>query len=138
MYAPERWREGVVVNLFKKGDYADSGNYRGIMLSSTIRETFCKVLNDDIGTMLKKGKTMSKGQAGFRPNSSCVDHVHIYIYILRTLIDGRKNAGLTTCCCLLDVQKAYDKYGGMGGGNIRGKLRSGCFFLVVQKAYDTG
>ena len=28
-YAPKRWREGVliVVNLFKKGDEADPGNY---------------------------------------------------------------------------------------------------------------
>ena len=25
-YAPRRWREGVVVNLFKKGDKADPGN----------------------------------------------------------------------------------------------------------------
>ena len=28
-YAPRRWREGVVVNLSKKGDKADPGNYRG-------------------------------------------------------------------------------------------------------------
>ena len=27
-YTPKRWREGVVVNLFKKGDKADPGNYR--------------------------------------------------------------------------------------------------------------
>ena len=39
--------------LFKKGDKANSENYRGIMLSSTVSETFCKVLNDDIGTMLE-------------------------------------------------------------------------------------
>ena len=28
-YAPRRWREGVVVNLFKKGDKADPGNIEG-------------------------------------------------------------------------------------------------------------
>ena len=33
-YAPKRWREGVVVNLFKKGDKTDPGNYRGITLLS--------------------------------------------------------------------------------------------------------
>ena len=27
-YAARRWREGVVVNLFKKGDKTDPGNYR--------------------------------------------------------------------------------------------------------------
>ena len=42
-YAPERWREGVVVNLFKKGDTADPGNYRGITLPGSVGETFCKI-----------------------------------------------------------------------------------------------
>ena len=120
--------------LFKKGDKANSENYRGMMPSSTVSETFCKFLNVDIETMLKKDKTMSKGQAGLRPNRSCVDHMHI----LRKLIDGRKNARLTTCCFFLDRQKVFDKYGEMGCGKIRGKFRSGCFFLDVQKSYDTG
>ena len=35
-YAPKRWREGVVVNLFKKGDTADPGNYRGITLLGSL------------------------------------------------------------------------------------------------------
>ena len=28
---PLQWREGLLVNLFKKGDKEDPGNYRGIM-----------------------------------------------------------------------------------------------------------
>ena len=35
-YTPSRWREGVVVNLFKKGDKTDPGNYRGITLLNTV------------------------------------------------------------------------------------------------------
>ena len=103
-YAPKRWREGVVVNLFKKGDKADPGNYRGITLLSTVGKTFCKILNDRMGTMLEKEDKISEGQAGFRPNRSCVDHV----YTLGKIIQGRKDAGLTTYCFFLDVQKAYD------------------------------
>ena len=26
----KQWREGIIVNLFKKGDKEDPGNYRGI------------------------------------------------------------------------------------------------------------
>ena len=37
-YAPKRWREGVVVKLFKKGDKADPGNYGGTTPSSTVGE----------------------------------------------------------------------------------------------------
>ena len=35
-YVPKRWRDGVVINLFKKGDKAESGNCRGITLLRTI------------------------------------------------------------------------------------------------------
>ena len=35
-YTPKRWREWLVVNLLKKGDKADPGNYIGITLLSTV------------------------------------------------------------------------------------------------------
>ena len=53
-YAPKRWREGVAVNLFKKGDKADPGNYRDITLLSAVGKTFCKILKDRTGTTLEE------------------------------------------------------------------------------------
>ena len=102
-YAPKRWREGEVVNLFKKGDKADPGNHRGITPLSTVGKTSCKILNDRMGTLLEKDKKQSEGQAEFRPNRSCVD----LVYTLGNTIQGRKDAGLTMYCFFLDVQKAY-------------------------------
>ena len=43
---PPQWREGLIVNLFKKGDKEDPGNYRGITLLSVVGKVFCKMLND--------------------------------------------------------------------------------------------
>ena len=43
---PRQWREGLIVNLFKKGDKEDPGNYRGIMLLSVVGKVFCKILNN--------------------------------------------------------------------------------------------
>ena len=43
---PRQWREGLIVNLFKKGDKEDPGNYRGITLYSVVGKVFCKVLNN--------------------------------------------------------------------------------------------
>ena len=31
---PRQWRDGLIVNIFKKGDREDPGNYRGITLPS--------------------------------------------------------------------------------------------------------
>ena len=53
---------------------------------------------------MEKGEKLSEGLAGFRPNRGCVDHV----YTLGKIIQGRKDAGLTTYCFFPDVQKACD------------------------------
>ena len=37
-------REGLIVNLLKKGDREDAGNYRGITLLSVVGRVFCKIL----------------------------------------------------------------------------------------------
>ena len=42
---PRQWREGLIVNLFKKGDKEDLGKYRGIMLLSVVGKVFCKILD---------------------------------------------------------------------------------------------
>ena len=44
---PKQWREGLIVNLFKKGDKEDPGNYRGITgVLSVVDKVFCKVINN--------------------------------------------------------------------------------------------
>jgi len=43
---PKQWREGLIVNLFKKGDKEDFGNYRGITLLNVVGKVFCKVINN--------------------------------------------------------------------------------------------
>ena len=42
---PRQWREGFIVNLFKKGDKENPGNYRRITLLSVAGKVFCKILN---------------------------------------------------------------------------------------------
>ena len=92
------------MNLFKKGDMAGPGNYRGETLLSTVGKTFRKILKDRTETTLDKEDKISEGQAGLRPNRSCVAHVHT----LGKIIQGRKDAGQTTYWLFPDVQKAYD------------------------------
>ena len=37
---PRQWREGLIVNIFKKGDREDPANYRGITLLSDVGKVF--------------------------------------------------------------------------------------------------
>ncbi|CAB1107530.1 unnamed protein product [Ectocarpus sp. CCAP 1310/34] len=103
-YTPTRWREGVVVNLRKKGDKTDPGNYRGITLLNTVGNVFCKLLNDRIVGVLEQEHSISEGQAGFRKKRGCVDHA----FMGGRIIQGRKRARKPTYCFFLDVKKAYD------------------------------
>ena len=88
---PPQWREGLIVNLFKKGDKEVPGNYRGITLLSVVGKVFCKILNNRLVERLDKGRLLHKGQAGFRLKRSCIDNV----YTLSELVQGRLREGKT-------------------------------------------
>ena len=51
---PRQWRDGLIVNIFKKGDREDPGNYRGITLLSVVGKVFCKILNNRLVQCLDK------------------------------------------------------------------------------------
>ena len=74
--------------------------------------------------LVEQEEKRREGQAGCRPNRSGVDHV----YTLGKIIQGKKDAGLTTHCSFLDVQKAYDTvwrnglWGKLSEIGIRGKM----------------
>ena len=51
---PKQWRDGLIVNIFKKGDREDPSNYRGITLLSVVGKVFCKILNNRLVQCLDK------------------------------------------------------------------------------------
>ena len=130
---PRQWREGLIINLFKKGDREDPGNYRGITLLSVVGKLFCKILNNRLVECLDKEGLLHEGQAGFRVNRSCIDN----IFTLNELIQGRIREDKQTYAFFLDVRKAYDtvwcnglwyKLWDMG---VRGKM-----WRVIKKMYE--
>ena len=88
---PRQWRDGLIVNIFKKGDREDPGNYRGITLLSVVGKVFCKILNNRLVQCLDKEGALHEGQAGFRLNRG-----------------GRLREDKKTYAFFLDIQKAYD------------------------------
>ena len=101
---PMKWREGLIVSLFKKGDKEDPGNYRGITLLSVVGKVFCKILNDRLVKYLDKSSKIHEGQARFRAGRCCIDN----IFTLNELIQGRLKEGKKTFSFFLDIQKAYN------------------------------
>ena len=70
-----KWREGLIVSLFKKGDKEDPGNYRGITHLSVVGKVCCKILNDRLAQHLDKSGKIHEGQAGFHAGRCCIDNI---------------------------------------------------------------
>ena len=131
---PRQWREGFIVNIFKKGDREDPANYRGVTLLSVVGKVFCKILNNRLVQCLDKEGVLHEGQAGFRINRSCMDNV----YTLNEIVQGRLREDKKTYALFLDIQKAYDsvwhdglwyKLWDMG---VKGRM-----WRVIKKMYES-
>ena len=131
---PRQWREGLIVNIFKKGDREDPANYRGITLLSVVGKVFCKILNNRLVQCLDKEGALHEGQAGFRINRSCMDNV----YTLNEIVQGRLREDKKTYAFFLNIQKAYDsvwhdglwyKLWDMG---VKGRM-----WRVIKKMYES-
>ena len=99
-----QWREGLIINIFKKGDREDPAKYRGITLLRVVGKVCRKILNNRLVQCLDKEGVLHEGQAGFRINRSCMDNV----YTLNEIVQGRLREDKKTYALFLDIQKAYD------------------------------
>jgi hypothetical protein len=103
-YFPERWSEGYVIPIFKKGDVEDPGNYRGITLLSTLGKLFTRILNTRLNNWAENYHVYVEAQAGFRQNMSTVDN----IFILHGLISHFLNEKKKLFVAFIDFKKAFD------------------------------
>ena len=75
------WHAGDIVNLFKKGDKQDPGNYRGITLLNVVGKLYTKVIDSRLSAWLDTHDRLHVCQAGFRSQRSCIDHVYSLSHI---------------------------------------------------------
>ena len=97
---PAQWRKGLIVNLFKGGDTADTDNYRPITLLCTVGKLFCRIINN----RFVKHITLHEGQAGFVKGESCADN----LYCVSEVLMQRHQQRTPTYALYLDVKKAFD------------------------------
>ena len=79
----EEWITGVVIPLFKSGDTNNPSNYRIIMVNPLMGKLFGSMIERRINRWVEDEGKRAKGQAGFRPKHSTIDHC----ITLRNLIE---------------------------------------------------
>ena len=129
-------RPGAIISLFKKGDKADPGNYRGITLLSVVDKLYTKIIHNRLASFAEEHGLLHESQCGFRKGRpGCIEHT----WSLHTVIHSRLKASpkLPTYALFVDVVKAfpsvwrdglYHKLWNMG---VKGKM-----WRVLYRLFD--
>ena len=100
---PKEWEIGIICPIFKKGDRAECSNYRGITLLSITYKIFTYLIYN---RLLKYSElTLEEYQAGFRPNRSTIDHIHV----VRLIWEKCYEFGIELHNIFIDFKQAFDK-----------------------------
>ena len=101
---PSAWCVGRIVSIYKKGDFSDPGNFRGITISSALSKTFNSILNERLCSFLEENNIMCPEQIGFKKKCRTSDHM----FILQTIINKYKRSRKPLYIAFIDFKKAYD------------------------------
>lgn len=100
---PSVWAKASIHLIYKgnDSDMLEAASYRPISLSSNISKLFEKALL--MRMEANADGALPEEQAGFRKDRSCADQ----IFILREIIESRRNSRLPTYACFIDLKQAF-------------------------------
>ena len=99
---PEMWARLDLLPIPKSGDLSNTGNYRGISLTSVVAKMVNKMILNRIQPRIDP--LLRKNQNGFRPGRSTIAH----ILAIRRLIEGDQRNNRTAVITFVDFKKAFD------------------------------
>ncbi|HEX2614968.1 MAG TPA: reverse transcriptase family protein, partial [Nitrososphaera sp.] len=103
---PDKWREGLIVPLFKSGGArANMADYRPITLTSCVSKLFESVLLARLSLWCDNLQVLCEEQCGFRVGRSTLEQ----IFSLHEIIGMRREQKLKTWLAFLDCRRAYDR-----------------------------
>ena len=132
---PEVWCQGLISPIYKSGNLADPGNYRGICVSSCMGKLFCSILNTRLTDFATKKKLIHPSQIGFMPGNRTADHA----LTLKTLHDKyvKQSGNSKIYACFVDFKKAFDSvwHQGLYSKLLENQI-GGSFYDLVKDMYS--
>ena len=98
----EEWHEAILKWLPKKGDLSQANNWRGICLGDALARIFSSILTARLNQVIKTEGI--ENQFGSQPGRGCQDG----LYVIRTMLQMRRNHNLPTWGLFVDLVKAFD------------------------------
>jgi len=77
---PNQWNEGIICQLYKKGDRLDCTNYRPITLLNVTYKIFAIIFNQRLVGIVET--KLGDYQSGFRPSRSTIDNIFMIGHII--------------------------------------------------------
>ena len=100
---PQEWKDANLVTIFKKGDRADCGNYRGISLPSIAGKVFARILLNKLNKHISV-HISPETQCGFRAGRSTID----MIFTLREVQEKCIEQNMPLYAVFVHFKKAFD------------------------------
>ena len=128
---PSELRDALIVTIFKKGDKADCGNYRGISLLSTTGKVLARVLANRLLPLSEE--VLPESQCGFRPSRGTAD----MIFTARQLQEKCREHKQPLYMAFIDLTKAFDTVDRQALWSIL--LRYGCpdkYVRILRLLHD--
>jgi hypothetical protein len=99
---PEKWKESIILPIYKKGDKTDCNNYRGISLSPTMHKILSSILLSRLIPYAEE--IIGVRQCGFRRNRSTTDHM----FFIRQILEKKWEYNEAVHQLFIDFKKAHD------------------------------
>lgn len=97
---PQDWEIGIIMPIFKKGDYRDCRNYRGITMISIVAKMYERILDNRLKIQIET--QLEDTQSGFRKGRGVQDH----IFTIKQIMEKRGNKNIYMA--FIDLEKAFD------------------------------
>lgn len=102
---PDRWKEGMVVSIRKKGDGKEVGDYRRITMMLSLYKVYAMILAERLKEDIENKRIIPDNQSGFRNNRGTIDNIFVLKYLVDRCI-GRKGGRLVAL--FVDLKAAFD------------------------------
>ena len=101
---PDKWTEGIIVPIHKKGSREDVTNYRGVTLLSCFSKLFTTLLNNRVTKFCDENNIISDAQFGFKKGVSTTDAIFVLMNIITKYLSDNKRL----YCIFVDLKKCFD------------------------------
>ncbi|XP_067217103.1 LINE-1 retrotransposable element ORF2 protein [Linepithema humile] len=102
---PERWKEGVVVPIRKKGEGEKVEDYRGVTLMSSCYKIYTITLAERLRREVEEKGIVPQSQTGFREGMGTLDNIYVLNYLVNRQL-GKKKGKMTAL--FIDLKAAFD------------------------------